>query len=135
MTSFFGFHIQELGVREDYYVYECYDTSSPPFYTSLLIFAYLAILQLVGIILAFQTRKVKIPILNDSKYVAALIYISSIILVILEFVTLPLGGYINIKAAIFSGGILLLATIFLALTFVPKVYPVWHALSFITSHM
>ena len=40
---------------------------------------------------------------------------------ILEFVTVPLGGYINIRAAIFSGGILLLATVFLALTFVPKV--------------
>ena len=130
LKTFFA-HIQELGVREDYYVYECYDTSSPPFYCSLLIFAYLTVLQLVGIILAFQTRKVKIPLLNDSKYIAALIYISSIILVILEFVTVPLGGYINIRAAIFSGGILLLATIFLALTFVPKVYPVWHIDSYV----
>ena len=119
-------HIQDLAVREDYYVYECYDTSSPPFYCDLIIFAYLAILQLVGIILAFQIRKVKIPVLNDSKFVAALIYVSSIILVILAFVTLPLGGYINVEAAIFCVGTLLLATTFLALTFVPKVYRVWH---------
>ena len=45
---------------------------------------------------------------------------------ILAFVTVPLGGYINVRAAIFCGGILLLATIFLALTFVPKVYHSCH---------
>ncbi len=108
-------------MREDYFVYECYDNSSAPFYIATLIFAYLALLQVIGIILAFQTRKVKIPVLNDSKFVAALVYISSIVLLALSLGTVPMGGYLNVEAAIFYGGILLMAATFLALMFVPKV--------------
>ena len=76
----------------------------------------------MGLILAFQTRKVKIPILNDSKFVAALVYISSVVFVALALVTFLLRDYINISNGTFSGGIMLLATIFLILMFVPKVW-------------
>ena len=100
----------------------CYEIGSAPFFFDLLIFIYLALLQIVGIILAFQTRKVKIRVLNDSKFVAALIYISSIVLVIIVLVTFILRSYINISAGIFSGGIIILATIFLILIFLPKVH-------------
>ena len=108
-------------MREAYYVWVCYEPGSPAFYCDLLIFLYLALLQIVGIILAFQTRKVKIPALNDSKFVAALVYISSIVFVALVLITFLLGGYINISSGIFSGGIMLLATLFLILMFLPKV--------------
>ncbi|CAI8046144.1 Gamma-aminobutyric acid type B receptor subunit 2 [Geodia barretti] len=83
---------------------QCYESGSIPFVLDLLIFVYLGLLQLVGIILAFQTRKVRIPILNDSKSVTALIYISSIVLVVIVLITFILRGYINICAAIFSAG-------------------------------
>ena len=73
------------------------------------------------ILLAFQTRKVKITILNDSKFVAVLVFISSIVLVKLILVTFSLKGYINISAALFNGGVLVWATTFLALMFIPKV--------------
>ena len=105
----------------DYKVWQCYNSGSTTFYFDLLIFVYLGLLQLVGIILAFQTRKVKIPILNDSKSVTALIYISSIVLVVIILVTFILHGYINATAVLFYGGIILLATIFLVLIFIPKV--------------
>ena len=102
-------------------MWQCYESGSIPFVLDLLIFVYLGLLQLVGIILAFQTRKVRIPILNDSKSVTALIYISSIVLVVIVLITFILRGYINICAAIFSGGVILLATFFLVLSFIPKV--------------
>ena len=102
-------------------MWQCYESGSTPFYFDLLIFVYLGLLQLVGIILAFQTRKVKIPILNDSKSVTAFIYISSIVLVVIILVTFILHGYINVTAVLFYGGIMLLATIFLVLIFIPKV--------------
>ena len=108
-------------MREVYCVWVCYEIGSPAFYCDILIFLYLALLQIVGIILAFQTRKVKIPALNDSKFVAALVYISSIVFVALVLITFLLGGYINISSGIFSGGIMLLATLFLILMFLPKV--------------
>ena len=116
------FHaLQAEGVREEFCIYECHESDSAPFYIDLLIFVYLAIIQVVGILLSFQTRKVKIPVLNDSKYVVAIIYISSIVLVVLALGTFSLRGYINVQTAISCGGIMLLATTFLALIFIPKV--------------
>ena len=112
---------QSSDVREEYSVWRCYETGSVPYYFDVMIFIYLALLQFVGIILAFQTRRVKINILNDSKAVASLVYISSIVLVVIVLVTFILRSYINVSAALFSGGIFVLATFFLLLMFVPKV--------------
>ena len=75
----------------------------------------------MGIILAVQTRDVVITVLNDSKSVAVLIYISSVVLVVISFIRLFLRHYINVSAAIYCGGILLLATVFLIIIFCPKV--------------
>ena len=83
--------------------------------------AYLAVFQIVGIVLAFETRKVKFPGLRDSAYVATIIYISSLVLVMLAVDTFVLGSYLNTYGAIFAIGILTLTTIFLVFTFVPKV--------------
>lgn len=114
-------HLQTSDIREDYSTWRCYETGSLSFVFDVIIFSYLSLLQLVGIILAFQTRKVKINVLNDSKSVATLIYISSIVLVVIVLIRFFLRSYINAGTAIFCGGILLLATIFLVLIFCPKV--------------
>ena len=112
---------QQLGVLEEYCVWICYKSDTGPFYCDILIFAYIALLQIVGVMVAFQTRKVKVSMLNDSKFVAALVYISNIVLVLLALVTFAFGGYKNVVAGIFCGGILVLATVFLILMFIPKV--------------
>ena len=112
---------QALGVLEEYRVWKCYKSDTGPFYCDILIFAYIALLQIVGIIVAFQTRKVKVPILNDSKFVVALVYISSIVFVLLALVTFAFNEYINVKAGVFCGGVLVPATVFLILMFIPKV--------------
>ena len=75
----------------------------------------------MGIVLAFQTRKVRLRGLRDSKYVAAIIYISSISIVVMALVTFALENYINVGTGILSVGIFLLTTMFLVLIFVPKV--------------
>ena len=108
-------------MREEYSVWRCYEIGSVPFYFDVMIFIYLALLQFVGIILDSHTRRVKINILNDSKSVATLIYISSIVLAVIVLVTFILRSYINVSAALFSGGIIVLATVFLLLMLVPKV--------------
>ena len=116
-----GYFLQLLGIREDYYVWVCYGASSPSFFWQIFIFACLGILQLFGIVLAVQTRKVKIPGLRDSKFVAAIIYISSILLITLALETFALRTYINIGAGIIAAGIFSVTTLFLALIFIPKV--------------
>ena len=86
-----------------------------------MVFAYLVIFQVIGIVLAFQTRKVRLRGLRDSKEVAAIIYISSITIVVMALLTFSLISYINIGSGIFIVGIFLLTTTFLILIFVPKV--------------
>ena len=89
--------------------------------TNTVIFIYLALLQVAAIVLAIQTRRVKIKVLNDSKYIVALIYISSITLLILVVVVFALGALININELLVAGAFLIATTSFLSLTFIPKV--------------
>lgn len=108
-------------MRINFLSWQCYGDSNESFIWLGVIFIYLLVLQIIGIVLAFQTRKVKVKVLNDSKYVAALIYIASIVLVIIGLVSVTLGSYINVHEALLSGGILTTSTMFLVLLFVPKV--------------
>ena len=113
--------MQSLGVRKEFFVLVCYETLSPTFFWRTLIFVYLAVLQVIGILLAFLTRKVKVKGLKDSKFIAAIVYISSIVLVVLALVNFSLGLFINTGTGIFVVSILTLTTVILALVFVPKV--------------
>ncbi len=101
-------------------VYQCYTETIHTIYLTLT-FVYLAILQIIGIVLAIQTRKIKIKLLNDSKYISAVIYISSIALFFIGSNVLIPDQFINIEEAVYSGSILVGTTSFLALIFIPKV--------------
>lgn len=112
-------------IQVNYSLLVCYKASSLTFYWKILIFIYLAMLQIIGIMLAFQTRRVKYKELRDSKFVAIIIYVSSLILLILAIDTFLLNTYLNAYGAIFSLGIIILTTTFLLLTFVPKMFQVY----------
>ena len=70
--------------------------------------------------MAFQSRKIKIAILNDSVYVGALIYISSIATAAIVVTNYGLDGYLNVKESLISGAYCVLATAFLGIVFIPK---------------
>eukprot|EP00731_Ephydatia_muelleri_P021168 Em0013g895a len=80
------------------------------------------LIQVVAILLAFGTRKVKVKGLNDSKYIAAIIYVTSICLVVVIISFATLRDKVNTLAAIYSLGFWCAATIILLLVFIPKVY-------------
>ena len=71
--------------------------------------------------MAFHTRRVKIKALNDSKEIAVIIYINSITLALLAVVEFALNRYHEVYAALFGLGLMVGATLFLTLVFVPKV--------------
>ena len=108
-------------MRIEYYDLICFKEAGAPLYWRIFTYAYLAVLQILGIMLAVQTRRVKVKSLRDSAYVTANVYISSIVIVIFIIVTFVLRTYANTYSAILSFGTLLLTTMFLALMFVPKV--------------
>ena len=84
-------------------------------------YGYKIVIHLIGVVLAFSIRKVKVKGLNDSKEISIVLYITSIILVIVVVITLALGNYINTNGAIFGFGISTASTVVLACIFVPKV--------------
>lgn len=85
-------------------------------------FLYKASLQVIAIFMAFHTRKIKIKALNDSKEITAIIYINSIILTLLAVVEFGLHSSFNeVYAALFSVGIIIAASLFTGIIFIPKV--------------
>ena len=122
-----------MGYKFDYYVYIC---DSPSRYILLgIVFAYKAILQVMALFLAFRTRRVKVKGLNDSKYIAAIIYVTSIVLAALIVCALTLNKYVNTTAALFGTGILVVATTTLGLTFIPKVSYNYNTVGYIISYV
>ena len=112
--------MQSDGISIVYCAWECYNTLTP-FIWLALEYVYLGLLQVIAVILAFNTRKVKIKVLNDSKAVAVIIYTSSVVLVALVIVSFALDSFIVVTEVLFSGGILLATTVFVGFIFVPKV--------------
>ena len=79
------------------------------------------VLQIIALVLAFTTRKVKIKGLDDSKYIAAAVYVTSIVLAVIVVSTYSLKDFINGFAALFCTGFLIGTSFILGLVFVPKV--------------
>ena len=87
-----------------------------------VIVVYALVLQFVAVYLAFRTRKVKIKALNDAKYLAFIIYSTTVILTGMIIGTVSLNDFLNTDAAVFSAGLLFFTTSILGLLFVPKVF-------------
>ena len=105
----------------NHFIFLC-TTSMSVIWLSLL-FSYKGLLQIVAMFMAFHTRKVTVKALNESLETAALIYINSIILVVLTVTEFVLHEYHDVYSAFFGLALLIGATLFLSLIFVPKVQP------------
>ena len=125
-------HAQGLGVRQIHYYYRCYSDSQ--LIWLFMSYIYKVLLQIAAIYFAFMSRKVKVKVLNDSKQIAAIIYITSLLLVISVFGFWIGLSLLNTSTAIFSLAQLLTATVILGLLFIPKVYEKC-AISCITCHL
>ena len=84
-------------------------------------YGYIFILKLIALWLAFQIRKVKITGLNDSRYIAAIVYINSILVAINIVIYFSLAKYITVFAIFFGSDTLIYTTTIIGLVFIPKV--------------
>ena len=84
-------------------------------------FGYKALLQLGAIFMAFTTRKVNIKGLNDTKEIYAIIYINTLIITVLIVTEFALKSHRDAYMTLYGLAIFAEATLFLALTFIPKV--------------
>ena len=116
---FFYFNFQPLGMITERCTYIC-DSKSRDIFLGFL-YGYKMILQILALIFAFSIRKVKVKGLNDAKSIAASIYVTSIVLVVIIVSTYTLKGYINLFVSLFCIGFFAGTTVILVLVFVPLV--------------
>ncbi|PFX34146.1 Gamma-aminobutyric acid type B receptor subunit 2 [Stylophora pistillata] len=89
-----------------------------------VLFSYKGILLLFGLFLAWETRNVTIPALNDSRYIGMSVYNVVVLSIIGAIVAIALDGSMYYKApyAISSLCLIVCTTATLLLVFVPKIY-------------
>ena len=109
-----------MGVLENYYVI---GTTEGIYYQLFVILTiiYKFGLYAVGLVLAFLTRNIKVDVLNDYRYNSAIIITSSLLLVITCLALPPLYEYINWFDLVWAILSFLLTSVYLGLTFIPKV--------------
>ena len=110
---------QVFGIVEYYYMLICHSRLRPIFLGVL--YGYKGVLQVIALFLAFTTRKVKVKGLNDTLYIAAATYITSLLWAVAVVSTYTLRDYINIFASVFSLCLFLGTLAIVSLVFIPKV--------------
>jgi len=87
-----------------------------------VLFAYKGLVLLAGLFLAFETRKIKIKTLNESRFVAMSVYGAVIASIALTPIGLFLQDFPSVQYGILGMVMLLITTLILSLVFVSKVY-------------
>ena len=111
--------LQPTEVVYENYVYAC--NAEGRGILIILLFISKIILQVLSLILAFRTRKVKVKGLDDSKYISAAIYITTIVLPVSIFTSFTLRSHVNAFPALLGAAHFFGATAILLLVFVPRV--------------
>ena len=111
--------LQATAEEHKYFLYVCESEGQLILYS--ILFGYKGVLQALALLLAFRTRHVKVKGLDDSVYIAASIYVSSIVLAVIIVSTYTLRDYVNAHPAVVGMGLLLGTTMILALVFLPRV--------------
>ena len=91
-----------------------------------ILYGYKAILQIIALILAFTTRKVKVKGLNDTLYIAAAIYVTSLLWAVVIVSTYTLVEYLNAFTTVFGLGLFVGTSAIISLVFIPKVSTEWN---------
>lgn len=90
--------------------------------TAGILYGYKGILQLLALLLAFRTRKIKVKGLDDAKSIIAAVYVSTVGLVLLAISTYFLKGeYVNGYVVVRGISVVVITSIMVALLFIPIV--------------
>ena len=110
---------QPTGIILQFFFYLC-DSKSRDIALGVL-YGYKAVLQVAALVFSFSIRKVKVKGVNDAKYVAAAVYVTSIVTAVIFVSLYSLKTFVNLYAALFSLGFFIGTSVILVLVFIPKV--------------
>lgn len=126
MMSYNSLLILETSSENVVFCYTCTDTQTPKFYGTLMLYGFIAVLQVAGLALVYQSKYVaSVPSLNDAKSVTALVYISTVCFGIIAFVAFQLRGNLTASNCIMGLTFLVLIFSFLGLVFCPKMWALY----------
>ena len=111
--------IQIDGINYNQRVYVCLNGGTVVWLAVLYI--YKGLLQLGAMLMAFHIRRIKIKAFNDSLEIAICVYLNCVTLLLLAVVEFTLSAYHEAYAAVFGAGLMVGATLFLTLVFIPTV--------------
>ena len=103
--------LQDRGIRTRHVIISCFPDECDAWVT--IIFAYLGILQLTAFIFAVLIRKVAIPVLNESKEISAIIYLTTILVFEMLIFSLLLGQYNDLQEGLLNSHLILATTVVL----------------------
>ena len=126
MSLLLNFCLQLLGIITNYSIYICNSPNRDIFISVL--YGFKAVMQVIALIFAFSIRKVNVKGLDDSRFIIAAIYVSSVALAVIFVSSITLSDFENAFAVVFCTGFFIATTVILLLVFVPKV------LLFVTVH-
>lgn len=92
------------------------------------LYIYKGLLLIVGVYMAWETRHVKIPALNDSQYIGVSVYLVVITSAIVVVLANLISERVTLAFIIISALILTSTTATLCLLFLPKLHDIWHKL-------
>ena len=101
------------------FIYIC--NSTPRSIYLGVLFGYKMVLQVITLVLAFSIRKVKVKGLNDTKYIAAAIYVTSIVLSVIIVAIYSLVDIVTAYKVLLCTGLHFGTSMILVLVFVPLV--------------
>ena len=103
-----------------YYFWDCRNSPYSTVFSALTI-THKIVIHIAAVFFAFQTRKIKITVLNEYKYNVAYAYCAAFVTFIVLVATFIVAQNQTLYAFFYSSILFVGCTVFLALTFVPKV--------------
>ena len=111
--------MQPTAIIQQNFVYAC--DSDGRIVLVILLYCSKILLQIFSLVLAFQTRNIKVKGLDDSKYIPSAVYISTIVLPLSLTAAFSLRTHVNAFPAVLSIAHFFGASSILIIVFVPRV--------------
>ncbi|XP_064402609.1 gamma-aminobutyric acid type B receptor subunit 2-like isoform X2 [Halichondria panicea] len=110
--------VNDNGIPIQYTVITCEATYRQHWLIPLL--GYKAVFHFTAVFLAFKIRKVKVKVLNDSKEIVFVLYLTGLVLAAAFLITLIFRSYLNVYTGTYAVGICLASAVILGVVFVSK---------------
>ena len=113
--------LQELGITEIYCSWRCVGGDPVAYYYQIIYYVVILVIFGIALVVALLSHSVKMKVLNDSRWIAAIVYVGVPIVILFFALTFVLAPWLHLSGAIYCIGLFVASSIFLGFIFIPKV--------------